>query len=148
MALLFMPAGCTYSPHIVFSNPTSSQLEVKLALSKPNVIACSKPDLAFLPSDQAWRRWRTRDIRDVDPGFVSFFPEDCQLVVSVPPKTALDIKFSEYFGWGETREEDLVAIASVTLSGELGSVSVSGRLALQEFTSSGIGSYVWEYGRS
>jgi hypothetical protein len=104
--------------------------------------------MAFMPSNQAWRRWRAQEIRDVDPGSASFFPEKCTLVVSVPPETALDLEVDDYFGYAGVPAEDLAAIASVTLSGELGSISVSGRLAVEHFSSNGIGSYVWEYGRS
>ena len=144
-SLASFTVGCSYLPYVVFSNPTESPLDLELQLEGA---ACPELKLGVLPSSHATRTWRSPDVRLVQPGLASLYRESCLLVARIPAKTALQIQIDWYYGWTGDQSADLAALASVSLDGADGVVSVSGPLVASYFENKGLARFVWVYGQS
>jgi hypothetical protein len=137
--------GCTYLPIVVFSNPTDAPLQLQVDLDNPE---CPKPALMFMPSSQAYRRWRSQDVRPVPPEAAEHHTNPCQLVAEIPPRTALKANMSYYYHWTPDGKRDLLALSRVSLEGSRGSICVSGSLLAAQFDRKWLGYFVWVYGDS
>jgi hypothetical protein len=146
--------GCTVLPCVVFSNPTASTLAVDLQFSREaSDEECTEPRLSLMPSSHAKRRWRPKDRSSFPPDGVKFDIATCTLTASILAARALEVEISDYFEWSQESNEaqesneELLNLTRVSLSGELGSVEVSGPLISRYFEPRGVAYYVWEYGR-
>ena len=148
IAIAAVLTGCTYLPHAVFSNWTAGPARLEIRFSPlGDTEECPEPKLLLMPASHAKRQWRNQETRTAPRQSYKFDSVECTLVASIPPRTALDIKISRYFGWTSEPGHEFDCLKQISLSGEYGSIEVSGRAAFGQFETAGIGNYVWEYGR-
>jgi len=145
IALVAALTSCSYSPFIVFSNPTGARLELQVDFDDPH---CPPPSLVFMPSSHAKRRWRSRETRPVPPEAVQHETGPCRLSVIIPADTALEAQIEAYYFWDGDQERNLASLARVSLEGSLGSITLTGPLLAERFEQNGIRYFVWVYGNS